>query len=51
MPNHMHGIVCIVPPGVTDVSPRGYVLGDSADFDRQLSSNHDVGTTRASVPV
>ncbi|PSQ97926.1 MAG: hypothetical protein BRD55_00545 [Bacteroidetes bacterium SW_9_63_38] len=26
MPNHMHGIVCLVPPDVDDVSPRGYDL-------------------------
>ena len=26
MPNHLHGIVCIVPPHVDDVSPRGYDL-------------------------
>jgi putative transposase len=26
MPNHLHGIVCIVPPDVADVSPRGYNL-------------------------
>lgn len=34
MPNHVHGIVCIVPSGVTDVSPRGYRLGDAATFHR-----------------
>ena len=26
MPNHLHGIVCLVPPEVEDVSPRGYDL-------------------------
>lgn len=26
MPNHMHGIVCLVPSEVDDVSPRGYCL-------------------------
>ena len=26
MPNHLHGIVCLVPPDVDDVSPRGYNL-------------------------
>lgn len=26
MPDHMHGIVCLVPPDVNDVSPRGYDL-------------------------
>ena len=26
MPNHLHGIVCIVPPDVDDVSPRGHDL-------------------------
>ena len=25
MPNHFHGIVCLVEPGVTRVSPAGYV--------------------------
>ena len=49
MPNHVHGIVCIVPPGVTDVSPRGYVLGDSADIPRSNDSSIDhVGTTGGS---
>jgi REP element-mobilizing transposase RayT len=31
MPNHLHGIVCIVPPGVDDVSPRGYDLDVGQD--------------------
>lgn len=48
MPNHVHGIVCIVPSGVSDVSPRGYLLGDSADFNRQTPPTSHVGTTRAS---
>lgn len=26
MPNHLHGIVCIVPPDVEEVTPRGYDL-------------------------
>ena len=26
MPDHMHGIVCLVPSGTTEVSPRGYRL-------------------------
>jgi len=26
MPDHMHGIVCLVPSGTTQVSPRGYRL-------------------------
>jgi hypothetical protein len=26
MPNHMHGIVCLVPEGLEDVFPRGYDL-------------------------
>ncbi len=32
MPNHLHGIVCIVPSGTRTVSPRGYRLGDHAVF-------------------
>lgn len=31
MPNHMHGIVCLVPPDVDDVSPRGYDLDVGPD--------------------
>ncbi len=31
MPNHMHGIVCIVPPGTDDISPRGYDLQIGTD--------------------
>ncbi len=24
MPDHVHGVICIVPEGVTEISPRGY---------------------------
>jgi hypothetical protein len=44
MPNHMHGIVCLVPSGVDDVSPRGYDLdvgGDPTHVKR--ASDDDVG--------
>jgi hypothetical protein len=65
--NHLHGIVCLVPPEVDDVSPRGYDLRagpnpsshESTPSDDvgahshtpEPDSNDDVGTTGRSVPV
>jgi REP element-mobilizing transposase RayT len=44
MPNHLHGIVCIVPPDVDDVSPRGYDLDVGPDPTRSKTTpNDDVG--------
>ena len=42
MPNHLHGIVCLVPPDVDDVSPRGYNLdvGPHGDAALQKQSEH-----------
>jgi REP element-mobilizing transposase RayT len=49
MPNHVHGIVCIVPPGTQDVSPRGYDLQIGADPTRSKDAPvQGEGTTRAS---
>jgi REP element-mobilizing transposase RayT len=49
MPNHLHGIVCIVPPGVDDVSPRGYdVRVGSAPETITAPRDDHVGPTRAS---
>ena len=64
MPNHLHGIICLVPPEVDDVSPRGYDLtvgpvpppkenppndGVGTHGDAPESGpNDDVGTTRRS---
>ena len=49
MPNHLHGIVCIVPPGVDDVSPRGYdVRVGPASKATSDARNDRVGPTRAS---
>lgn len=31
MPNHLHGIICIVPPDADDISPRGYNLDVGSD--------------------
>lgn len=44
MPNHLHGIVCLVPPGVDEVSPRGYDLdmGSGATC-AEGGSDDDVG--------
>lgn len=44
MPNHLHGIVCLVPPEVDVVSPRGYDLdmGPISIHQEEISSN-DVG--------
>jgi hypothetical protein len=46
--NHMHGIVCLVPPDVDDVSPRGYDLrigsdstGDNANPDDDVGPHGD----------
>ena len=45
MPNHLHGIVCIVPPDVDDVSPRGYDLriGSDSTGDNEIPDDDDVG--------
>jgi len=49
LPNHLHGIVCVVPPGTSDANPRGYRLRNAGDFPcPQSVSSVDVGTTRAS---
>ena len=49
MPNHLHGIVCLVPPAMNDVSPRGYELDVGTDTTRgENVSNGDVGPHRAS---
>lgn len=49
MPNHMHGIVCIVPSEVDTVTPRGYKLHIGMDPIRLNASSTDgEGTTRAS---
>jgi len=49
MPNHLHGIVCIAPPGVDDVSPRGYEVrvGPFPETATDPRKDH-VGPTRAS---
>ena len=44
MPNHLHGIVCIVPPDVDDVSPRGYDLTvGGTSMSTKTTPNDDVG--------
>ena len=44
MPNHLHGIVCIVPPDVDDVSPRGYDLDVGPDPTcSKTTPNDDIG--------
>lgn len=44
MPNHLHGIVCLVPPDVDDVSPRGYDLDVRTNpLHQENASNDDVG--------
>jgi REP element-mobilizing transposase RayT len=46
MPNHLHGIICIVPPDVDDVSPRGYDLDvGAASMPTKRIPNDDVETT------
>lgn len=46
MPNHVHGIVCLVPPEVADVSPRGYDLtvGLTSSSTESASSEGVIGT-------
>ena len=47
MPNHLHGIVCLVPPGVDDVSPRGYDLDvGCGPTHLESGSDDDVGPHR-----
>jgi len=49
MPNHLHGIVCLVPPEVDDVSPRGYDLTVGPNPKTvEKPPNDDVGTTGGS---
>jgi REP element-mobilizing transposase RayT len=46
MPNHLHGIVCLVPPEVEDVSPRGHDLDVETDpILVKKVTDDDVGTT------
>ena len=62
--NHLHGIVCLVPPDVDDVSPRGYDLtvgpnpktaetttddGGAHGDAHESVPNDDVGTTGGRV--
>lgn len=50
MPNHLHGIVCLVPPDVDDVSPRGYDLTvGSSPLSTENATDDNVGTTRRSL--
>ncbi len=41
MPNHVHGIVCLVPLDVDDISPRGYDLciGGEREGNRFLATS------------
>jgi REP element-mobilizing transposase RayT len=49
MPNHLHGIICLVPSDVDDVSPRGYDLSIGEEtVDSETAPNDDVGTTGGS---
>jgi REP element-mobilizing transposase RayT len=44
MPNHLHGIVCLVPAEVDAISPRGYDLRiGSESTSPEKTSNDDVG--------
>lgn len=44
MPNHLHGIVCIVPPDADEVTPRGYDLGvGPSPTSAEEASPDDVG--------
>jgi REP element-mobilizing transposase RayT len=47
MPNHLHGIICLVPPDVDDVSPRGYDLtvGPIPKRTEKTTNDDTVGTT------
>ncbi len=46
MPNHLHGIVCLVPSEVENVSPRGYDLDVGPNLvSGKNASNENVGTT------
>ena len=50
MPNHLHGIVCLVPPDMNDVSPRGYELDVGTDTTRgENAPNGDVEPHRHSA--
>jgi putative transposase len=45
MPNHLHGIICLVPPDVDDVSPRGYDLTVGPNpKTAETTTDDDVGT-------
>lgn len=48
MPNHMHGIFCLVPADVADVSPRGYDLDIGSNSVVEGTSKANVGTTGGS---
>jgi hypothetical protein len=49
MPNHLHGIICLVPPDVDDVSPRGYDLTVGPNpLSTENATDDNVGTTRRS---
>lgn len=49
MPNHLHGIVCIVPPDVDDVSPRGYDLnaGGASMSTKRIPNDEEEATGRS----
>ena len=42
MPNHLHGVVCLVPPDVDDVSPRGYNLDVGRMAMRPYKNNRSI---------
>ena len=43
MPNHLHGIICLVLPDVDDVSPRGYDLAVGPNPKTPETTTDDVG--------
>jgi len=50
MQDHVHGILCLVPEGVTEASPRGYrrrpcAPPDAGNAQSLRSRRHDPGTT------
>ena len=50
MPNHLHGIVCLVPPDVDDVSPRGYDLTVGPNPKTAETTTDDNVGTHVDVP-
>jgi len=50
MPNHLHGIVCLVPPEVDDVSPRGYDLIVGLTPKTADETTNDAGGTQGDAP-